>query len=63
MDTSPTRYLAILAALFKLANTGGSVWTTWAAAISCGFCAGISDVVPAHELGHYVRGPVGGWQI
>ena len=49
--------LAILAALFKLANTNGSVWTTWIAAISCGFCAGISGIVPAHELGHYVRGP------
>ena len=49
--------LVILAALFKLANTDGSVWTTWAAAISCGFCAGISGIVPAHELGHYVWGP------
>ncbi len=49
--------LVILATLFKLANTDGSVWTTWAAAISCGFCAGISGIVPAHELGHYVRGP------
>ena len=48
--------LVILAVLFKLANTDGSVWTTWVAAISCGFCAGISGIVPAHELGHYVRG-------
>ena len=49
--------LVILVALFRLANTDGAVWTTWAAAISCGFCAGISGIVPAHELGHYVWGP------
>ena len=49
--------LVILTALFKLANTTDSVWNSELAAISCGFCAGVSGIVPAHELGHYARGP------
>ncbi|HIN32191.1 TPA: hypothetical protein EYM82_25285 [Candidatus Poribacteria bacterium] len=44
-----TLQLAILTSLFMLAATDGPVWTTWVAAVSCGFSAGISVIVPAHE--------------
>ena len=49
--------LAILASLFVLIDNNDSFWHTKIAAISSGFCAGVSGIVPAHELGHYNRGP------
>jgi len=48
---------AILASLLRLTLSAGPVWTTWVAAVACGFSAGIAGIVSAHEFGHYSRGP------